>query len=185
MTEHDDGLDVVFSALAHPLRRDILTHLATGELSVSELAAPMPVSLAAASKHVQVLERAGLIERNVLGRRHQFRLRRERLGAAGGWLGEHAVEVTTVEVATVEVTAPDVLDVEVPPVGAASTEAVVAKPTRTKKAKKAVKKKVTAEAASKAAKKPTGKAAKAAKDKKSEAKKPKAKEKRAKKSKKR
>lgn len=63
-------LDTVFQALADETRRSMLAQLADGPLSVGELAQPYAMSLAAASKHIKVLERAGLIERSVQGRTH-------------------------------------------------------------------------------------------------------------------
>ena len=66
----DDDLDLVFAALADPTRRAILARLATGEASVNELAEPFEISLPAVSKHLKVLERAGLIAR---GREAQWR----------------------------------------------------------------------------------------------------------------
>lgn len=86
MVEDGRTLDAVFHALAHDARRDILGRLAVGELSVGELAAPLSMSLAAASKHVQVLEHAGLVRRTVTGRRHVCRLRAEPLSSALSWL---------------------------------------------------------------------------------------------------
>jgi DNA-binding transcriptional ArsR family regulator len=68
------ALDSAFQALAHPTRRAMLRLLATGERTAGDLAAPFQVSLAACSKHVAVLERAGLVERRVEGRRHWLRL---------------------------------------------------------------------------------------------------------------
>jgi DNA-binding transcriptional ArsR family regulator len=65
-----DRLDATFAALADPTRRAILARLAAGEASVTELAAPFPMSLPAVSKHLKVLERAGLIAR---GRTAQWR----------------------------------------------------------------------------------------------------------------
>jgi len=65
-----DVLDRTFSALADPTRRSILARLAEGEASVTELAAPFAMSLPAVSKHLKVLERAGLVAR---GRRAQWR----------------------------------------------------------------------------------------------------------------
>src|SRR5918998_4752953 len=65
-----DDLDATFAALADPTRRAILARLAEGEASVNELAAPFPISLQAVSKHLKVLERAGLIVR---GRDAQWR----------------------------------------------------------------------------------------------------------------
>ncbi len=66
----DEQLDAVFHALADPTRRAILRSLARAPLSVSELAAPFDMSLVAASKHIKVLERAGLVRRQVRGRTH-------------------------------------------------------------------------------------------------------------------
>jgi DNA-binding transcriptional ArsR family regulator len=68
------ALDAVFHALADPTRRSMLGRLAQGERTVTELAAPCTMSLAAASKHLRVLERAGLVRRTVLGRTHRCRL---------------------------------------------------------------------------------------------------------------
>jgi DNA-binding transcriptional ArsR family regulator len=70
MTETADQLSNVFAALADPTRRAILARLAEGEASVNELAEPFPVSLQAISKHLKVLERAGLITR---GKEAQWR----------------------------------------------------------------------------------------------------------------
>lgn len=67
-------LDAVFHALADPTRRAMLRRLARQDCSVGELAAPFEMSLAAASKHIQVLERAGLLQREVQGRTHLCRL---------------------------------------------------------------------------------------------------------------
>lgn len=72
----------MFHALADPTRRAMVRSLAEGERTVGELAAPHPLSLAAASKHVKVLERAGLLRRTVLGRRHVCRLDPAPLAAA-------------------------------------------------------------------------------------------------------
>ena len=81
-----DALDGIFAALADPTRRAILGRLVDGESTVNELAAPFPISLQAVSKHLKVLERAGLISR---GRRAQLRpcrLRPDSLARATGWL---------------------------------------------------------------------------------------------------
>jgi DNA-binding transcriptional ArsR family regulator len=80
-------IDHVFHALAHGARRAMLARLADGELTVSQLAEPLDMSLAAASKHVQVLERAGLLHRTVHGRRHVCRLDATPLAGASAWLG--------------------------------------------------------------------------------------------------
>ncbi|RFP77105.1 ArsR family transcriptional regulator [Hydrogenophaga borbori] len=85
--QHSSGnLDAVFKALADPTRRDMLQRLASEALSVSELAAPLDMSLAAASKHIQVLERAGLVRRTVQGRTHTCRLEAGPLHAGMEWL---------------------------------------------------------------------------------------------------
>jgi DNA-binding transcriptional ArsR family regulator len=70
MSTVTDRLDRIFAALADPTRRAILTRLAAGEASVTELAAPFEMTLPAVSKHLKVLERAGLIAR---GRDRQWR----------------------------------------------------------------------------------------------------------------
>ncbi len=78
-------LDATFSALADPTRRGMLAALATGEQTISDLAAPYAMSLAAASKHVKKLEKAGLIEREVRGRTHICRLDAAALKEAHEW----------------------------------------------------------------------------------------------------
>ena len=69
MVEQNATLDVVFSALASSARREMLNRLAEHPLSVGELAQPSTISLATTSKHTKVLERAGLIEQTIIGRR--------------------------------------------------------------------------------------------------------------------
>jgi DNA-binding transcriptional ArsR family regulator len=86
MVEDPAGMDEVFHALAHSTRREMLGRLAEGELTVGELAEPLTTSLWAASKHIQVLERAGLVRRTVNGRRHLCRLEPEALASASAWL---------------------------------------------------------------------------------------------------
>jgi DNA-binding transcriptional ArsR family regulator len=86
MVIHQTDMTSVFQALAHEARRSMLARLAAGELTVGELAAPLSMSLAAASKHVLVLEKAGLIHRNVMGRRHVCRLEPGPLAAVNEWL---------------------------------------------------------------------------------------------------
>src|SRR6185436_20786281 len=81
-------LDQVYDAIADPTRRQILGILAEGETKVGSLAERFPISLNGVSKHVKVLERAGLIERTVLGREHRLRLNAEPLREASMWL-EH------------------------------------------------------------------------------------------------
>ena len=87
--ETTDPLSTVFKALADPTRREMLRSLASGERTVSELARPFAMSLAAAAKHVGVLERAGLVQRTVRGRSHHCRLEPGGLAAAQSWLAFH------------------------------------------------------------------------------------------------
>ncbi|MCF8707476.1 ArsR/SmtB family transcription factor [Rhizorhapis sp. SPR117] len=84
----DYRLDATFTALADPTRRGMLAALVYGEKPISELAAPYPMSLAGAAKHVGVLERAGLIERRKVGRQQMCRLKADRLKEANDWLGQ-------------------------------------------------------------------------------------------------
>jgi DNA-binding transcriptional ArsR family regulator len=79
-------LDGVFHALADPTRRAMLRSLAAGERNIGELAAPFRMSFAAASKHVKVLESAGLVRRRVQGRSHICRIEAVPLAAATEWL---------------------------------------------------------------------------------------------------
>jgi DNA-binding transcriptional ArsR family regulator len=82
-----DPLDRLFAALAHPTRRSLLTRLALGPARVTELARPYPMSLPAVSKHLRILEEAGLVSRQVQGRVHRLSLRAAPLGHVEGWLG--------------------------------------------------------------------------------------------------
>jgi DNA-binding transcriptional ArsR family regulator len=86
MVKEQAAMNHVFHALAHDARRGMLGRLAAGELTVGQLAEPLTMSLAAASKHVQVLERAGLVHRTVDGRRHVCRLEPKPLASAAAWL---------------------------------------------------------------------------------------------------
>lgn len=81
-----DRLDATFAALADPTRRAILARLASGEASVMELAAPFAMSQPAVSKHLKVLERAGLISRGHDAQRRPRRLEAKRLAEATEWL---------------------------------------------------------------------------------------------------
>ena len=86
MVKRSQELNSVFHALAHDARRSMLGRLAERELTVGELAAPLAMSLPAASKHVRVLEQAGLVQRAVMGRRHVCRLDPRPLAGADEWL---------------------------------------------------------------------------------------------------
>ncbi|MEO7360367.1 MAG: metalloregulator ArsR/SmtB family transcription factor [Gemmatimonadaceae bacterium] len=79
-------LDLIFRALGDHTRRAMLERLSKGEQTVSELAAPHEMSLAAASKHIQTLERAGLVKRTVRGRIHYCRIDPRPLARADDWL---------------------------------------------------------------------------------------------------
>jgi len=83
-----DRFDEVFAALSDPTRRSIVRRLADGEATVLELAEPFPISLPAISRHLQVLERAGLITRGRDGQRRPCRLRAEPLVEVAAW-AEH------------------------------------------------------------------------------------------------
>jgi len=80
------ALDATFGALADPTRRAILRRLAHGEASTSALAAPFAMSLPAVTKHLRVLEEAGLITGFRAGRVHRYRLRADSLRDASDWL---------------------------------------------------------------------------------------------------
>jgi DNA-binding transcriptional ArsR family regulator len=90
MVEHVQAaeLDRVFSALADPTRRAILQSLTLRPATINEIAKPFPVSLNAISKHVMVLERAGLLRRQIKGREHHCRIEPRPLREANAWL-EH------------------------------------------------------------------------------------------------
>jgi DNA-binding transcriptional ArsR family regulator len=79
-------LDTVFNALGDATRRRMLRTLSEGERTVSQLAEPFDMSLAAASKHIKVLEAAGLVDREVRGRTHICRLAAAPLAGAHDWL---------------------------------------------------------------------------------------------------
>jgi DNA-binding transcriptional ArsR family regulator len=84
-----DQLGDTLSALADPTRRAILARLAHGEATVNELAEPFPVTLQAISKHLKVLERAGLITRGKTAQRRPCRLRAAPLGDVTDWLEDY------------------------------------------------------------------------------------------------
>lgn len=87
MVEHDASqLDALFHALGDATRRQMLRELTRGERTVSQLAEPFAMSLAAASKHIKALEHAGLIRREVQGRTHLCRLEPGPLASAHEWL---------------------------------------------------------------------------------------------------
>ena len=85
----EQNLDLVFRALADPTRRAILARLAGGEATVGALSEPFPISLAAVSKHLGVLERAGLVTREARGRERLCRMNPAALEDARAWLEFH------------------------------------------------------------------------------------------------
>ncbi|HEY1551713.1 MAG TPA: metalloregulator ArsR/SmtB family transcription factor [Kofleriaceae bacterium] len=89
MKSTDDRLDDVFGALADRTRRQMVRRLAKAPATVGELAAPFEMSLPAASKHVRVLERAGLVKRTIDGREHHCELVRKRLRDANAWIARY------------------------------------------------------------------------------------------------
>ena len=86
-----DALSDLFAALADPTRRAMLGRLAANDLSVGELAAPFALSLAAVSKHLKVLERAGLIKRGRDAQWRPCRIEADALKPAVAWLGQFAL----------------------------------------------------------------------------------------------
>ncbi|MFF5399678.1 ArsR/SmtB family transcription factor [Peribacillus butanolivorans] len=87
IVEHNnDKLDNIFQAFADPTRREIVRLIASNDRTVSELAAPFDMSLAAISKHIKVLERAGLLNKTTKGRTYICRLNPDSLSSAIEWL---------------------------------------------------------------------------------------------------
>jgi len=91
-TTPDDGLSRTFAALADPTRRSILARLAEGDATGNELAEPFTLTQQAISKHLQVLERAGLITRHRVRQARTCRLRPDRLDHAAEWITRHRRE---------------------------------------------------------------------------------------------
>lgn len=85
----EQNLDLVFQALADPTRRTLLDRLAAGEATVGQLSEPLPLSFAAVSKHLGVLERAGLVTREARGRERVCRIDPAALNDALAWLEFH------------------------------------------------------------------------------------------------
>lgn len=86
MVKYSSRLDATFAALSDPIRRAIVARLARGDTSVGELARPFDVSLPAVSKHLRVLERAGLLTQDRQGRIRRCRLRAAPLRVANQWI---------------------------------------------------------------------------------------------------
>jgi DNA-binding transcriptional ArsR family regulator len=86
MVLHQVQLDEIFHALSDPTRRQMLRSLAAREQNIVELAAPFPISFPASSKHLRVLESAGLVSRSIQGREHIFQIKPAPLAEANRWL---------------------------------------------------------------------------------------------------
>lgn len=84
-----DSLDDLFGAIADPTRRAILDRLAQGNARVTEIAADFPISLNSVSKHLRMLERAGLVSRTIKGREHVLALNSDPLDRASEWIDRH------------------------------------------------------------------------------------------------
>jgi DNA-binding transcriptional ArsR family regulator len=82
-------LDATFGALSDPTRRAILARLASGEATVTQLAEPFEMSLPGISKHLRVLESAGLLRREIDGRIHRCRLAADPMKDAAAWIGQY------------------------------------------------------------------------------------------------
>jgi DNA-binding transcriptional ArsR family regulator len=89
MTVTDDRLSFTFAALADPTRRAILARLAGGEATVTQLTEPFALTQQAISKHLKVLERAGLISRSRTAQSRPCRLELQQLDTAAEWIGRH------------------------------------------------------------------------------------------------
>ena len=86
----DQVLDRAYSALADPTRRRLLEALRAGDARISDLAAPLPMTFAGVSRHIGVLEAAGLVQREVRGREHWVSLKPDGLTMAQQWMSEQA-----------------------------------------------------------------------------------------------
>ena len=84
----DQVLDRTYAALADPTRRALLVALRSQDARITDLAAPLPMTFAGVSRHIGVLESAGLVQRVVRGREHWLSIRPEGLAAAEAWIGE-------------------------------------------------------------------------------------------------
>lgn len=82
-------LNAVYGAISHPLRRAVLERLAVSPARVTDVAEPFETSLAAVSKHIHVLEQAGLVHRSIEGREHRLALEASPLATAADWLAPY------------------------------------------------------------------------------------------------
>lgn len=86
----DQALDQAYAALADPTRRALLVALRGGAARITDLARPLPMTFAGVSRHIGVLESAGLVRRTVRGREHWLELRPDGLSAAEAWISQQA-----------------------------------------------------------------------------------------------
>jgi DNA-binding transcriptional ArsR family regulator len=86
----DEALDRTYAALADPTRRALLSALASGPARISDLAAPIPMTFAGVSRHVRVLEKAGLVRREIKGREHWLSLRPRGFAPAERWIARQS-----------------------------------------------------------------------------------------------
>jgi DNA-binding transcriptional ArsR family regulator len=92
MLNYRDPVDMVFHALGDPTRRQIVEELSRGPASVSELAAPLPISLPAVVQHLQILQECGLVDSEKVGRVRTCRVRPATMRRAEDWIAERRAE---------------------------------------------------------------------------------------------
>lgn len=95
----NDTLSAVFSALSDPTRRAMLARLSQGEASVNELAAPFKMSLPAVSKHIKVLEKAGLLTKTINAQQRPCKIDGGQLKQAVAWIDQFSIKITTKKIA--------------------------------------------------------------------------------------
>lgn len=93
MLQHQQPLDLAFQALSDPTRRRMVERLSAGPVTVSELAAPLPMSMSAVMQHLKILEAAGLVASEKTGRVRTCRVDPRALGAAERWINERRQSV--------------------------------------------------------------------------------------------
>lgn len=93
MLQYQEPLDLAFQALSDPTRRRLVERLSAGAMSVSDLAAPLPMSMSAVMQHLKVLETAGLVRSEKVGRVRTCRVEPETLTAAERWLNARRISV--------------------------------------------------------------------------------------------
>lgn len=93
MLQHQEPLDLAFQALSDPTRRGMVERLSRGPATVSELAAPLPMSMSAVVQHLKILEASGLVRSEKVGRVRTCRVEAEALSAAERWINERRKSV--------------------------------------------------------------------------------------------